>query len=514
MKTLLFALLGVTSLWFYREWTWKSWQNQQLHKLSQVEEQVLALKLQHKAEVESFSLLLDQLAQDDKAVLQQCNTTALLKNLSFTFGNVLENSKVEPSSINDYSVFSWKMLWFVTIFSASIWYELYGIYGVTDINISTDETYNKELDSQIRSFLIRHHPLLASMFLFICYLFSWLGWFGLISNTWIVKNIMMWIFAFILSSWAIFAGLNIRQIWKYLPKNVADMKNRCSDLEWWGWFLSRLCGFHDTKSATIAVGWLVSLVWVYWPYRYFYNYVEVCCGSKEQVYIFLINNVAHLAVLVGICYYFYAMLLILPSLNDLHSHPQEQPTFIGRIVMKCLLKYLRPLLKYGMHEQKIGVIVFISVINSVFCFLRLLYFLLFGNLTLYAWLVSWMFFHAHIMFSILGLQAINVLMQQIKVDLVCKEPFVSKFVSSQQNHDGETYSPTQAEELFDTYLSKSAVYALFMEVPTPETLDKDNESDLSGNKVYKAFQVFIQLDILSEKNNDDKTHDESQNDDS
>lgn len=516
MKAGQLVFLFVVLLWLYREWSWSSWGNQRRDEITNLHEQVFALKLQHKAEVDSFAILLEQLSSEDKTMLLQCNTTDILKNLSTSVGQAVGNKSISSfqasDSIGTYSVFSWKMFFLIAGFCAFIMYELDGIYGITEAVNTADETYNKELDSHIRSFLIRHHPLLSCLFFVIWYLFSWLGWLGLVNNVSLVNNAMMSLFGMIVSTIIIFAGTNIRQIWKYLPKTMENMKNRCSDLEWWGWFLSRLFGFHDMKSATTSLCWMICLIWVYWPYRYFYGYVDVCCGNKEQVYSFLMNNISHLAIMVCICYYFYGLLMILPSLNEMHANPEDQPTLFGRLVMKVLLRYLRPMLLYGVDERMIGILVFISVINSLLCFLRLLYFLVMGNLTIYAWLVAWMFFHAHLMFSLIGVQVLNILMQQLKVEVLCKNSFISRFVASQSHidadEDGNGDREKYAKQLFDTYLSKSAVFALFMDVPTPETGDQRNDEDLSTNKVYKAFQVFIQLDASNDREgNEDTTGD-------
>jgi hypothetical protein len=117
-----------------------------------------------------------------------------------------------------------------------------------------------------------------------------------------------------------------------------------------------------------------------------------------------------------------------------------------------------------------------------------------------------MFFHVHIMLSLLGLQVINVLMQEIKVEVLCKGSFTSRYVNNLTPDDNRdtTAAEFEANELFDSYLAKSAVYALFMEVPTPESPENESDTDLSTNKVYKAFQVLLQLDFLSEKTRPEK----------
>ncbi len=502
MKIYLVSLV-IGLLWVYREWSWSSWDHQRQIEINDLRDQIVSLKLQNKVEIESFQILFESLHGDDKSILQQCNTTSILSNLysKTIIGDSTGKNQILSSS-DSFSVLSLRMLLTVAIFLICLWYELDGIYGVADAgNINNDETFNKELDSQIRSFLTRHHPLLTCAYFIFWYLISWIGWIGLLDYSFIIYHLMTSFFGLIAATLIVFGGLNIRQIWKYLPKSIDDFKKRLSDFEWWSWFLSRVCGFHDIKSATTSIGWIVCVIWVYWPYRYFYFYVEVCCGSKDQVYSFIISNMAQLSILVCICYYFYAMLLILPSLNELNAHPQEQPTFVGRCVMALLLKYLRPLLLYGMNEQKIGILVFVSVINSLFNFLRLLYFLLTANLTVYAWLVAWMFFHVHIMLSLLGLQVINVLMQEMKVEVLCKGSFTSRYVNNLTPDDNRDIAAAEfeASELFDSYLAKSAVYALFMDVPTPESSENESDTDLSTNKVYKAFQVFLQLDFLSEK---------------
>jgi hypothetical protein len=381
-----------------------------------------------------------------------------------------------------------------------------GLYGIVDSESDAELAYDKMLDSQIKNFLSKHHPVCTILLCSCMYLFSWLPWFGLVSYTLTASWIVQILCSFLLSTWLCFLFCNLRQLRRYLPHSVDELKEKIHDTDWWLWLCSRVFGCYDISSAKSSLLWLLGAVWTCWPFRYFLFSGHHCCSTTSTAHTWVVNNAAYLSVLCIVMYTFYAVVIILPSLVEL----QPQDSVFKRILAKLLLSF-RPVLTWAGKSTSVALLIVAAALHSVFAIGRLLWFLWQGQLTWYAWLVSWMFVHMHIALSITALQAVSVLLWQNNVEHLCKEHFVSQYIAALNDSQPAEMDKLRAEvdSTFSSCLFKSTVYCLFMDV----ALDTDQEglpADLVGNKVYKVFQAILQLELNSSESTANTENEEKQ----
>lgn len=351
-----------------------------------------------------------------------------------------------------------------------------------EIDVASKTTVNKYMARHLHIFHARLFPFSNMLFFSGIMVMASLAWAGL----WVfdrqamvlelLRLCILWLMAMVSSA----IVDNYRCLRPYLPQSWESFKDSATKGSWWLWILPRLLLFGpglDTLSLAFSASWLLLILLVFWPLRYFYYNLEMSCGeSATDTAVFLSRMLIHTGFLTA--WYCYVSLSVVGF----------------------------PFVSSSRLELSVHFSTLLAIANSALCLLSLLWFALFsGGCGWWASIVTMSFFNPHIMAVITVVMTVTAqIHRQHGFWLNVRAAFVESYTQERM----AAYSKTVAAEKKEQFRANDALRDARVVMQNAHRERFIKECDDEGDRVFdvlldRACRLYLWLPDSGENSKDD-----------
>ncbi len=396
---------------FFRERSWNFHsvrQNEQLVLISnQLDSALLLLRIQDSS---SFQCDADVLNGNLNQSMISTQMTHALTRRSFDVDSLFLFSKnIIPSPTRYLLNFTGIVL--IALFTFIKLFEIY--FG--HVGVFHEEKCGMSHDGNVlfTDFIRRWTPVSSVVLFQVILVVAIVAWLGVLSAGPVVVLSLQAVWCWLWASWISHVCCNAIRLRKYLPTSREHWIKEMKTSAWWLWVFPRLIGVDSLELAIVLAVRVVVLVWLLWPFRYFYFYKESFTAGSHVTDIFLLNMLVHSSFL---------MVFLGSSSMRLFGSPQWLKT-------SDWVRYAFPLA--NCTPRFFTQVVVGALVSVVVCALRCLWFAFYGGGGWWGACMTWMFLHSQIICPMVNLAILSSSVTRDRL-LLDREGFVGGFVSNLQ----------------------------------------------------------------------------------
>lgn len=496
-------LYGFTLIvWFIREWRWYQHLSSKQREVTRLTELNENLMLRVKMDEDLLFTTVDRLKNATTKSLDTCSSenegeACQLLPIKDLKDETMQKSIVWPDPV----YFTWRSLFQVGGLMTMFMLESYAAYAFHKQSKNTENHNNSEVVTKallwkVRLFLSRHHPISTITFFTTVFFTACVAWMGFITRSVFVHETMNWLLSFYCASVFSYFFHNFLQLKHYLPTTTESFMQSIRNFHWWVWLISRFFGIveYDTIITSSTILWFIVSLFCFYPVRYFYYYRRSTCAFDERNHIYFVNTIAHMSFVVIFSYFFYAIAVCLPVLEQKlyreSKKEKEEENHQNSYLIQYITRLLHKLNSFMDTNYYSALIIASAIVNTALFVLRFLYFLWTGKCTWYSWCVSWSFLVSHLVLLIFSLPVLNYLFVRSKVDKTFRNDFIERLSENlarvkgsesksieQEQEDAVKEYRLIGEQIFDRAMQKTLLFILFTDVSQLRTEGENNNAD-------------------------------------
>lgn len=183
----------------------------------------------------------------------------------------------------------------ILIYIFILLFEVHSIHRILFDDIdSDDKLIPPDISFKLKVYIGHRFPVISIIFNSTIFLIAFISWLGLgLDRTnisrFLVKLILLWSTSLMITP----IINNLYRISFYFPTTFSDWIKRCSEFQFWYWFISKtICQNDLFQFFQLFCCCCISIAYS-WPYRYLFYYDEIVYENGNSLDVFVLNMIMH-----------------------------------------------------------------------------------------------------------------------------------------------------------------------------------------------------------------------------